>query len=175
MIAFTIVLLTFVVTHVLPIPGGLHDLMRLTGGQAILDQQPTFSSDETYLRLEALGKDGRAMYRRILFTTDVVFPLSVLAFLFVLARFTSRKLALRSSIRGLLLTLPFAYFVPDMIENASILAMLSDFPMRHEFVASNLGYLTVTKRMSLFLAVLLPAGLFMFVRGKRLHERRAQL
>ena len=169
LIAFTLVLLTFVVTHVLPIPGGLHDLMNLTGGQPILDQQPAFSSDETYRRLAALGEPGRTMYRRILLTTDVVFPLSVLAFLFVLARFTLRRLAQPSAVRRLLLVLPFAYFVPDMIENASIFVMLSDFPVRHEFLGKGLGYLTVTKRVSLFVAILLPAGLLLLAGGKRLH------
>lgn len=98
--------------------------MAAAGGQAILDQQPAFSTEEIYQRLDAFGRTGRELYKWFLVTTDVIFPLSLLAFLFLLARYTSQRLAPPSALRGLLLVLPFAFFVLDMIENLSIFLML---------------------------------------------------
>jgi hypothetical protein len=79
LIALAIAVTAFVVTHFLPIPGSVHEVLRATGGQLILDLKPSYSAEEVYERLMAFGDNGRAMYRRMMLSTDVIFPLSVLA------------------------------------------------------------------------------------------------
>ncbi|NOT42455.1 MAG: hypothetical protein HOP13_18415 [Alphaproteobacteria bacterium] len=160
LIAFVILIAVFIATHVLPIPGSLRDVMAAAGGQTILDQKPAFSTVEIYQRLDAFGQTGRALYQRFLVTTDVIFPLTLLAFLFLLARYTSQQLAPPRALRGLLLIFPFAFFVFDMIENLSIFQMLSDYPERHRLTGDLLGYVTVVKRLSMYAAIVLPLVLF---------------
>jgi len=166
LIAFGVALAAFVGTHLLPIPGSVHQLTAAMGGQPILDMKPSFSADETYQRLAAFGEAGRAAYRRTVVTTDVVFPFCVLAFLFLLARYTADRLNPSRPLRVLLLAVPIICFLSDMAENAGIFVMLSDFPERHELVASYLGYLTVIKRVSQVASIVLPAILF-FADGAR--------
>lgn len=166
LIALGIALAAFVATHLLPIPWSVHQLTAAMGGQPIFDMKPSFSTDEVYQRVAAFGEVGRAAYSRTVLTTDVVFPLCVLAFLFLLARYTAEQLTPARALRGLLLTMPIVYFVSDMAENAAIFVILSDFPARHELIGSYLGYLTVVKRVTQAGAILLPAALF-FVDGAR--------
>lgn len=166
LIAFGIMLTAFVATHLLPTPGSIHELMSATGGQAILDLKPSFTAAEVYQRLSAFGDTGRRVYRQMVWTTDVVFPTAVLAFLLLFARHTIEQLTPSRPVRTLLLALPLAYFASDMAENAMIYVLLSDFPLRHEVAGNYLGYVTMIKRIAQAGAVILPAGLF-FLRDAR--------
>lgn len=159
-----------IITHFLPIPGGLRELTGSNGGLPILDQKPSFSADEVYQRLGAFGEAGRQLYRRYVVTTDVVFPLSFLAFFFLLARFSSQKLAPGSSWRVVLLSVPFAWFSLDMIENLSIFAILSDFPQRNVLLSSYLGFVSVAKRYTMFGSLLLPLFVLILVTARRLRR-----
>ena len=158
----------FVVTHLLPIPGSVHALADATGGQPILDLEPSFSAEDAYNRLAAFGEDGRAMYRRTLLTSDIVFPLSLTAFFFLFARYAAEQTAPPKVFRAVLLTLPFAYFLSDFLENAGIFMMLTDYPVRHGLIGDNLGYVTVFKRIAQFAALLLPPALFFVAELRRL-------
>lgn len=171
LIAFAVLMAVFVATHLLAFPGSLTEVMAAAGGQSILDQQPAFSSDEVYQRLDAFGETGRALYGRFLITTDVIFPLSLLAFLYLLARYTLQYLAPVLALRGLLLLFPFAFFGLDMIENLSIYSMLLDYPEQHQFTGHWLGIITVAKRLSMFAAILLPLALFLLAGVRRLRSR----
>jgi hypothetical protein len=160
-VAFAVAATAFVMTHLLPVPGSVHQLMAATGGQPIFDMQPSFSVDETYARLATFGETGRAMYSRTLITTDVIFPVCVVAFLFLLGRYTATKLAAPPLTRALLMGLPLAYFALDLIENASIFALLSSYPERNELIASCLPYLTTAKRIAQAASILLPTALYL--------------
>ncbi len=162
LIAFAILVVVFMVTHLVPmLPGSLADVTAAAGGQAILDQKPAFSAEEVYQRLDAFGESGRDLYKQFLVTTDVIFPLTLLAFLFLLARYTAQQLAPPQALRGLLLMFPVAFFVFDMIENLSIFLMLSDYPERHQHTGGLLGYVTVVKRLAMYAAIVLPLVLFL--------------
>ena len=169
--AFAILVVVFIATHVLPMQGSLRDVTAAAGGQSILDQQPALSSDEVYQRLDAFGETGREQYKRFLVTTDVIFPLSLLAFLYLLARYTLQYLAPAFALRGLLLLFPFVFFGLDMIENLSIYSMLLDYPEQHQFTGHWLGIITVAKRLSMFAAILLPLALFLLAGVGRLRCR----
>ncbi|UPT75750.1 MAG: hypothetical protein M0D55_08805 [Elusimicrobiota bacterium] len=161
LIAFAAVLVVFVITHALKFPGSLAHLMEATGGQKILDMQASFSSDETYRRLEAMGEHGRRMYLRTVLTIDLVFPLTVFAFFTVLARFTTDRLSMSPALRKALGAMPAAYLALDFIENAIVLALLWHFPARLELLGGAIGYFTRGKRIAMLLAMFLPPALFL--------------
>ncbi len=169
--AFLIAFAVFVTTHFLPVPGGLKNLMATSGGQQILDQQPAFTSDAVYRRLDAFGEAGRDLYQRFTVTMDVVFPLSVLAFLVFLSRLSTERLESSQVLPILVMTVPFLWFASDMIENLMIFSILSRFPEQNEDLASNLGFVTLAKRFLLMAAVAVPSLLFVWKGAKRLHSR----
>lgn len=157
--AFLIFLTIFVVTHVIKFPGTVPYLMDITGNQPILDLKASFSSAETYQRLEAFGDLGRRMYLRTMLTVDLVFPLSAFAFLFLLATLASEKLKFGGLVRRVLVVLPAAYLALDFFENMTVVVLLLKFPDQLEFLASNIGYLTVGKRLAMYGALLIPPSL----------------
>lgn len=159
LIAFSAVLIVFVVTHALNFPGSLAHLMEATGGQKILDMQASFSSAETYQRLEAMGEFGRKAYLRTVLTIDLVFPLTVFAFFTVL--FTTERLRMSPALDKALRVMPAAYLALDFIENVIILALLWHFPERLEFLGGAVGYFTRGKRIAMMLAMFLPPALFL--------------
>jgi hypothetical protein len=159
LIAFAVALTVFAGTHLLPMPGTVHELMAVTGGQPILDLKPSFSAPELYARLGAFGEGGRALYSRMLVTSDLVFPLAIFAFLFLLGRYAAGQLSPSRPARGLLTALPFVYLLSDMAENATIVLILADFPERTA-IAAWVAYLTTSKRIGQVGGLLLPLILF---------------
>ena len=168
LIAFAAAIAIFVITHVLPLPGSVKALAEATGGQPILDLDASFSADQVYRRLAAFGEDGRAMYKRTLLTSDIVFPLSLLVFFHLFARHAAGQLSPPRPIRILLLAMPFAYFLSDLAENAGIFAMLAHYPDRLDAIGGNLGFVTAFKRAAQFGALLLPPALFFLAELRRL-------
>lgn len=155
-LAFLLLLVTFSVTHLLSFPGSLAHFREATGGQKILDMRASSSAAETYERLRAMGETGRALYLRLIVTIDIVFPLAMLAFLLMFAWFTAERAGM-SGWPSRLLALPaLLYFGLDLLENASVLAMLLEYPDRLEGIASIVGYLTRGKRASMMVAFLAP-------------------
>lgn len=167
-IAFAAAMAVFIITHLLPLPGSVRALAEATGGQPILDLDPSFSADEAYRRLAAFGVEGRAMYRQTLLTSDIVFPLSLLAFFHLFARRAAEQLSPPRWIRIPLLAIPFAYFLADLAENAGIFAMLAYYPDRLDPIGGNLGVVTAFKRAAQFAALLLPLALFFLAELRRL-------
>ncbi|HEV2078298.1 MAG TPA: hypothetical protein VGR19_00135 [Allosphingosinicella sp.] len=149
-------LFVFGVTHLLPLPGTLHDVMRKNGGHTILDLQPVFSSQGVYRRLSSFGEAGREAYFRMMLSTDIVFPLAFTMFLGLLALYAMGKTRPRRAIRFLLLLLPFGYLIPDLAENLTIAWLIQDYPIRHEELASALGYITALKRTCMYAALFVP-------------------
>lgn len=149
-------LFVFAVTHFLPLPGTLHDVMRKNGGHKILDLQPVFSSEGVYQRLSSFGEAGREAYLRMMLGMDILFPLVFTTFLTLLALYAvSRSRPLRF-VSFLLLSLPFCYLIPDLAENLSIAWLIQDYPDRHDGLASALGYITALKRTFMYAALFLP-------------------
>lgn len=171
LIAFGVALVIFILTHLAPIPGNLRDLMVVNGGQAILDQAPAFSTQAVYDRLNAFGPEGRTMYQRFLLTTDVVFPLGMLAFLLLFARFSAERFGGWRALLALLPLTPVIWFAFDIVENLSIVALLLDYPSQNDFVASHLGLVTLAKRYALGLSVLAPAALLLYATSTRYFSR----
>jgi hypothetical protein len=154
----------FAATHVLKFPGSVAHFIEVTGGQSILDLSPSFSSDEVYRRLDAMGEAGRSAYLRLIWTVDVLFPLVALYFLLTLARVAERTAAPGRPLGTLLFALPLVYFSFDLLENVSVLALIVYFPAQLPMVGSTLGVLTVIKRTSMMLALTVPLLLVAWTR-----------
>lgn len=171
LVAFGIAVVVFILTHIAPIPGTLRDLMVINGGHPILDQSPAFSTQAVYDRLDAFGADGRASYQHFLLTTDIVFPLGLLAFLFFFARLSAERSGGWRALPTLLPLVPVMWFALDMMENLSIVALLADYPKQNDFIASHLGLITLAKQYALSLSILAPAALLLYTTGKRYFSR----
>lgn len=167
-LAFFILLVTFAVTHLLNFPGSLAHFKEATGGQKILDMRASSSAAETYERLSAMGETGRALYLRLIVTIDIVFPLAMLAFLLTFAWFAAQRADLPAWGRRALSAAPLLYFGLDLLENASALAMLLQYPDRLEGIASIIGYLTRGKRAFMVVAFLAPLGVILVSTSSRL-------
>ena len=124
-IAFLFVLFLFIVTHVIKFPGSVGYLMEITNGQKTLDLQASFSSAETYHRLEAFGEIGRQMYMRTMLTVDFIFPVSMLIFLFLISKYTSERWRMNPLFSEALGSLSIAYVTMDFQENLTIFFLLS--------------------------------------------------
>jgi hypothetical protein len=165
-ISFLIVMLVFIVTHIFPYFGGVKSITLVTGGLKILDSAPTFLADEVYRRIEAFGSIGREMYQRFTYTSDVIFPVSVLAFLFSLVRFVLKIHSGSGRIAQILFALPAVWFLSDMIENLIVYLVLDSFPLPLR-IAGVLGYVTVTKFILLGLSILNPLVVGVYFQNKR--------
>ena len=167
LLAFALAFAAFAATHLLPIPGSVRSLTAAMGGQPIFDMKPSLSSDEVYQRLAGFGEAGRAAYRSTVLTTDVIFPLCVLIFLFLLARYVADRLNLSRGRRLLLLAVPIAYFISDMAENVAIYTMLSSYPDRQEIIGGAIGYVTLFKRLAQGAAIMVPILLLVAFQFRR--------
>jgi hypothetical protein len=116
------------------------------------------------------AKRGRQNYSFRNVTIDVLLPLSVLPFLVLLIRRALARYSLRPILRGLLLSVPVAYVVFDLLENASVLALLTNYPERMNVLAASLPYTTLVKRVASLMALGIPLAMlgFEFVRRKHL-------
>lgn len=147
----------FVLTHLFAPFGGVHAVSSAAHGQAVFDQHPVFSASEIYSRLELFGAAGRDAYQAMTYTSDVLFPASLLLTLLLLGAYLSRKGSLSSGVRGWMAVLPIGWFVADISENTMIYRILDAYP-EHMTWAPALGAATVIKFALLLSSVLVLAA-----------------
>jgi hypothetical protein len=167
-------LLVVLAVHFVQFPGSVPDFNRATGGGVLLDASPAFTADDVYERLTGYGEAGRQNYSFRNVTVDVLLPLSVLPFLLLLMRRAVMRFSFRPLVTALFLSVPFAYVAFDLLENASVLALLANYPERMNVLAASLPYTTVVKRAASLLALGIPLAMlgFQFVRNRRLQGVR---
>jgi len=165
--AFGLAFLVVVAVHFLDFPGSVPRFKETSGGGVLLDQSPSFTVDAIYKRISDYGEEGRKSYEFRNVTVDILLPLSLFPFLFLLMFHAVRSLQLNRSLRVLLLSLPFAYVIFDLVENADVLILLNNYPKRMDVMAGLLPYVTSVKRASSLLALFVPVGIFgiRFLRG----------
>lgn len=159
---FVIFLLVFLITHVFEIPWGSKAVSQLLGGVEIFDKRPVFSSIEIYNRISQFPAEGINAYKLFTYTIDVIFPLSFFAFLLTFARFVSQRKSIPKYLINILISLPFIWFACDLIENAIIFNILSNYPSQNIILASSLGYITTVKFGLLLLSIFTPSLIFIF-------------
>jgi hypothetical protein len=162
--------LVVVAVHFIQFPGSVPDFNRASDGGILLDASPAFTPDGIYHRLAGYGDAGRRNYSFRNVTIDVLLPLSVLPFLVLLIRRALARYSLGPVLRGLLLSMPVAYVVFDLLENASVLALLANYPERMNVLAASLPYTTLVKRAASLFALGIPLAMlgFDFIRRKQL-------
>ena len=152
-LALLTVIVVFVSTHLMPSFGGVHAVERAAHGLPVLDRAPAFDPGEIMQRLESFGPVGRAAYKRFTYTSDIVFPVTILAFFLLLARFLR---GLRpTKIGWILFIFPSAWLLTDLAENVLVYSVIDAFPVVSK-AASVLGEVTVAKFTLLFASIIMP-------------------
>lgn len=156
LITLLIALAIFALTHLTSFPFGPRAVHMAAPGVSLFDQSPAFSADDVASRLTAFGAAGRALYQRLTWTGDVLFPLSLLLFFLALSRYAGHHLSAPAAGARWLSGLPMAWFVADMAENAIIFVLLANWPQGLPVLATLLAPVTVTKFLLLFASIAVP-------------------
>jgi hypothetical protein len=151
-----------VVVHAFDFPGSVQDFRRVTGGLELLDTKPSFDVETVHARIENYGEAGRLNYRLRLLTVDVLLPLSLTPFLFLLMRHAVERIKVSGVVRGLLLGASLVYLIFDLAENGFLFVLLSTHPSRQPPLEQVLPYLTAIKRSGTLLGLLVPTVLLAF-------------
>jgi hypothetical protein len=160
--AFILALGVFFAAHFLDFPGSVPRFVKVSGGGTLLDVTPAFTVDAVYKRLADYGEEGRNSYSFRNVTVDAILPISLLPFLFVLMLNAVSSLKLHPAFKGSLLALSFIYVIFDLAENATVLALLANYPQRMNVFALILPYVTVVKRAASLLALFVPFAMLAF-------------
>ena len=119
----------------------------------ILDLRFGFSPAEAHELLEALGEPGRAQYRLLETTLDLVYPLVYTGlFVLLLSLLYRQAIAVGSSLRAVNL-LPFLVLLMDYLENAGIVRMINRFPEQSDALARWVSGLNQAKWIVFFVVV----------------------
>lgn len=157
--AFMIFAIIFVGTHFFEIPRSSKAVTKALSGLEIFDKKPSYNSDEVYSRIEMFPEDGRQLYKQFTYTIDLLFPITLFTFLFLLARFTNDRTAVARSLKIVFIVLPIVWLAMDFVENLTIYRLLDLFPIRNKALAGFLGYITITKFTLLLLSIVVPTAL----------------
>lgn len=160
--AFLVFAVVFIGTHFFEIPRSSKAVTVALNGAEIFDKKPSYSSDEVYQRISTFPPSGVYLYKQFTHTIDVLFPVSLFAFLFLLSRFVIQRNRPRKAFKVLITLLPILWFLSDMIENSVIYYLLDEFPIRHDVLAGFLGGITISKFTLLLLSILMPVSLIAF-------------
>jgi hypothetical protein len=158
--AFVLALLVVFAVHFLDFRGSVPRFKKITGGGVLLDQSPSFNVEAIYERLSNYGEKGRNEYTFRNVTVDILLPISLLPFLFLLMFHAIRSLQLNRSIGLVLVSIPLVYVIFDFAENADVLVLLKNYPQRMDLMSGLLPYLTSVKRVASLLALFVPVGMF---------------
>lgn len=122
---------------------------------------PTYSVEFAHQQVEAYGESGRAVYRIIELTADVIYPIIYgLAFGLLIAYFWSR---IAPRLRWLPL-LAVAAVLFDYAENAMIVTLLSSYPEQSDMVARLAGIFSFGKWILVFtITALVLVGLVIWL------------
>ena len=175
LLAFGVVAVTTVATvNLADLTWTLPAFVRLTGGVGILDLEWHYTADAAYRILSGQGEAGRAFYWRILWTVDVVIPITVSLWLAIMITLGLRRVAAPDSRWRHLNLLPLAAGVADVLENTAIAIMLWSYPQRLDLLATIAGYVTTAKHLlyQSGLAIALLTALAAAWRGYRDRTRR---
>ena len=129
---------------VMPYAGAILAL-AVGNGTGPLDLRFFYTPQEALAAVEAYGESGRAIYRIIELSADVIYPLVyTLAYGLLISWFFQRGFAAGSPWQRANLLPVFALFF-DLLENAAIVILLSVFPSAPFFLAALAALFTLLK------------------------------
>lgn len=154
--SFVIFAFVFVGTHFFEIPRSSKAVTKALNGLEIFDKKPSYTSDEVYSRIQSFPDSGIVLYKQFTYTIDILFPITLFAFLFLLSRFVVKRTAVGRTSQIVLMAIPVFWLSMDLIENTVIFNLLNNFPVKKCVLAGFLGYITITKFSLLLLSILAP-------------------
>jgi hypothetical protein len=155
--SFLIFAIVFIGTHFFYIPKSAHAVTKALNGAEIFDKKPSFTSGEVYARIASFPQAGIYLYKQFTYTMDVLFPITLFAFLVLLTQYISQRAFLSKRFRIALALIPVIWFLLDMAENAMVYGLLDTYPAKNFALAGSLGYVTMTKFSFLLLSIASPA------------------
>lgn len=159
-----VVLDGFFAGFVMPLIGGL--MQDGTGLIQPLDLMMFATPDKLFAMIERYGDGTRVFYRNVELTADIIYPIIYLfAFGLLISWLFERGFSPDSKMRKLNVV-PFGAFVFDMLENATIVTLLSIFPAQPMALGWLLFLLTSVKWLFAFGSIaLILVGLVMALKN----------
>jgi hypothetical protein len=152
-------------------PFGIAQLEEITDGVGTLDEM-FYNAESAYSVIDRQGQAGREFYRRLLLTTELVFPLVYRAFNVIFISFILGRWLSPESKWNKLCLLPLVGMVADYCENTLVLTILFNYPERLYGVAAAASIVTAIKWLSNVTDwLLIIVGLLGLVRKSTLRQQ----
>ncbi|MCD4713951.1 MAG: hypothetical protein K8R73_11760 [Clostridiales bacterium] len=159
-VVVTVIFLLFIAL-VLPYVSSLTS--EVTGVTESPDTSFFYQSEKIFDMAETYGESGRDFYILIRWTFDVVWPIVYGSFLYVMIRWIQTSLRLNR-----LTLLPIAGVVFDFIENICATLIFWAYPIRLEWIAKIIPYITMIKWIAIGISfVALIVGIILIKFGKK--------
>jgi hypothetical protein len=140
-----ILTLFYVLFPAVILPAAEAQLKAYSGGFGPIDLLFGYTPAQVFEMVAAYGEEGRAFYRTLELTLDVIYPIAyTMFFSALLTAVLPRAFPHRPAAHHLAL-LPLPAFLIDMAENIGIVTMLSQYPTQSETVAQISSLLTTAK------------------------------
>lgn len=159
-----LVLDVFFAGFLMPLIGGM--MQGGQGGIQPLDLMMFQTPDKLFAMVANYGDSTRVFYRNVELTVDILYPIVYLFFFgLAISWLFERGFAPNSSMRKLNIV-PLGAFVFDLLENATIVTLLSIFPSQPMALGWLLFLLTTIKWLFAFASIaLILAGLVMALKN----------
>ena len=151
-------------------PYGVAGLKDLSGGVGPVDMTFYYTPDHVYQVMEQMGQAGRQAYGRFVLLDLVYIPIYA-AFLGVGLNLFMRELGLVGRRIYAWRMLPVYAGIADGGEEASLVAILGNYPERLDGVVEFMNLFTMTKMCLFSLAVVLLVALFVSRLRQRAEEK----
>lgn len=125
------------------------------GDIKLLDLHFSYSPDQVYEHLTALGEEGRSAYTRMALTSDLAFPVIYSLALSVALMLVLQKLFPPASRFRYLCLFPFLIIIIDWCENLSLAFVTCSFPETVDWVVNSASFFTSLKWTLVVLTVLM--------------------
>jgi hypothetical protein len=149
------------------LPNAQAILETASGGTGPIDLQFFYTPEKAYTMVAAYGDAGRATYRTIELTIDILYPIVYTLFFSLLITWLFQRGFAADSKLQRLNVVPFGALLFDLLENTSIVAMLSLYPSTPTILAWLATIFTMLKWGFAGASILLVvAGLVMATRNR---------
>lgn len=150
------------------LPGMQARLEASSGGVGPIDLLFFYTPEKVYSMVAAYGDAGRAAYRTFELTGDIVYPIVYTLFFSLLISWLFQRGFPADSSRQRLNVVPFGAWLFDLLENLSIVTMLSLYPATPAVVAILATIFTMLKWGFVgVVVVLVLLGVVMALRSRR--------
>jgi hypothetical protein len=120
--------------YVMPLAGGV---MALAANASVtpLDLMLFYTPDKAFAMIEKYGEAGRALYMKIELTADILYPIIYTLFYGLLLSWLMQRAYKPESKMQKLNAMPAGAWLFDLLENVSIVSMLSVYPSQPSVLA----------------------------------------